>query len=242
MLLTDTNETTGMISIDIPYSFAIAHMQIPISAFPDGAKVIPLNERHITLKYLGEITNLDLDTLKNALSTFTATEHAFEIDLLGEDRFYSNEEKMDILYHGVKSKELISLRARLCDHLQHHKISLPDPYPTYYPHVTIAHIPPAASLTQEVPIPGQLIGTSLTLHFGEQTHTYPLITPEALLDLKKWREKAVRAGKAVEFSSDYIPLAVSNSITDNLATLPDYTPASIKSIFKPYLNHAEHVS
>lgn len=222
--------TTGMLSLDLPYQFAASTMRAPLNLFPDGAEVVPLYQRHITLQFFPILENRE--AIEAILTSFVSRTAEFEIELLAPECFYNEK---DVLHYPVLSSALFALREEIYMALRAENLCPLDTFPTYYPHCTIAYLPENTTPLENLTAPGKLVVSRLTLHWGEETKVFPLTANLALSDLKKWREKVIRAKKAVSFESSYIPQTTHAILAEALATLVDFEPATVKALFLPYV-------
>lgn len=220
----------GMIAIMLPGAIT-KKMYLPPEAYPDGAEVVPLSERHITLKFLPEYAFIKPEVIRDALAEFAEQEPMFKITINGEDRFYRPDKQRDVIIYNVTSPALLGFRERLNAFLVGKGIDIPDEFPTYTPHVTIAYIDSLDALSVSPEPIGDVWVTEVSLVFNGQVHTYNLLGEDALKHLSLWREKAVRQGGAVEFKSDFIPKRLYTKIHSGLLNLTEPTPAEIKAVF-----------
>lgn len=235
MLLREDHRAHGMLAINFPYAFART-MYLPLKSYPDNARVVPLYERHLTLKFFPDL-NLDLATLKAELAMFCASQEAFQLHIGGEERFFSDSEQKEVVYHVVESAPLYVFRQNLVDHLARVGFEIPETYPNYFPHVTAAYLTSSEPLLEPLPEPGFFTVEKVTLHWGGEKTNFSLLSTGAKDDLRKWRDKVLRAEKAVSFTSEVIPPALHKTLEAQIKTklTETFEAQTIKTLFQPYV-------
>jgi 2'-5' RNA ligase len=123
------------IAVDIPESIRrkIAWLDIPAAGV---ARVTPPDDLHITLHFIGEVSNSLSDALKVQLRSVTAS--SFVVELSGVGAF-ANSDRPEILWAGiVQSAELLSLRTAVGEVLKSLEIKLDQR--EFNPHMTVARM------------------------------------------------------------------------------------------------------
>ncbi len=102
---------------------------------PPGFKLVPVEERHLVIVYLGRVPSYRLEHVVRAFAEVARLHRPFTIEFMGLAPFPSASKPRHLAAVAKPSPELLSirsaLRARLVD-LEH------DKYSEYKPHVTIA--------------------------------------------------------------------------------------------------------
>ena len=105
-----------------------------------GARWVPPENYHLTLRFIGEVENVLADELDQALSTIRA--RPFELTLRGVDVF-EKAGRIHALYVGVERNErLLHLQSKVETALQ--RAGLPPERKRFAPHVTLARTDKAA--------------------------------------------------------------------------------------------------
>lgn len=115
----------------------------PDIEYPPKSKVTLPTDYHLTLKYLGDVMDMNADTMRNLvhlLQHTAKTWEAMKLDLPGTIGVFSKEES-DVWYLEVANSSRLELfRKHLCDSLYEAGI-YHDPQEEFNPHVTLAYVP-----------------------------------------------------------------------------------------------------
>ena len=129
-----------------------ARLALPASSLPDNAEVVPPQELHVTLAYLGKIAEVEQritqQELIERLAGFTRFRPLMLAEIQGIGRFVGKEGKKDPVYLSVSSPGLSEFRQNLVDLLGD---AMPTERNGYTPHVTLAYLP--QGVQAEIPMP-----------------------------------------------------------------------------------------
>ena len=123
------------IAVDIPESIfrQIAWLEMPSASV---ARVTSPDDLHITLHFIGEVTDSLSDVLQTQLRSVTASSFVVELSGVG---FFANRGRPEILWAGiVRSEELLSLQAAVGEIVKSLEIKLDDR--EFNPHMTVARM------------------------------------------------------------------------------------------------------
>lgn len=119
---------------------------------------------HLTLKFLGEITDLQLQAVKGGLETAVKPFKPFELVLKGTGSFPPSARSPKVLWIGVEdSKILIRLQEEIERSL--HKLGFPEERRSYRPHMTLGRVKKREGLDPVLDI----IGRNREETFGKMT-------------------------------------------------------------------------
>lgn len=151
---------------------------------------VPENDLHITLRYIGDIDDKDIDKIKNRLKSSVDEFNSFYLQLKGLGNFGSR-----VLWAGIEdNQELIDLQEKIDNVL---KPLIGNEYREYFPHITLARINYMNNKTQFFKIVDANRDTVLDMiHISELclmrseiqifgpvykvVERYPLLVPEAV--------------------------------------------------------------
>lgn len=130
-----------------------ARLALPASSLPDDAEVVPPQELHITLAYLGKIDDvqqrISQQDLIERVASFTRFRPLMLAEVQGLGRFAMKEEgDKEPVYLSVSSPGLSEFRQNLADLLGD---AMPKESYGYTPHVTLAYLP--KGVQAEIPMP-----------------------------------------------------------------------------------------
>lgn len=145
---------------------------------PDNSEVLPADEYHITLKYIGDITNkMSQMALEQTIRDFANNQQPIKIKLTGRLKRFEKVENgsQDAIYLEVTSDALKRLRDALNGKLE----ALPgipkDERLAFTPHITLAYVPTGAEVEAETDyLPLTLTMNSIELRVGDSQKTFPL--------------------------------------------------------------------
>jgi 2'-5' RNA ligase len=171
-----TKEHTGvMVALPVPerYRPLIAALQ---SQVPFGAEMVPAEELHVTLLYLGDSS--DVEHLKTRIyaGSLKAIEWQDGIParLTGLARFNGNEGGKNPLVLLVDSPLLPELRQKVFSHLVHER-GIPDNQRHgFIPHITLGYIPAEMATPQIVVPPAKIVFDSFVVAWGDDQLVVPL--------------------------------------------------------------------
>lgn len=128
-----------------------ARFALPASSLPDGAEVVPPQEMHVTLAYLGKVVDVEQrishQDLIERVARFTRFRPLMLAEVQGLGRFVGKGES-DPVYLSVSSPGLSEFRQNLVDLLGD---AMPTERNGYTPHVTLAYLP--KGVQAEIPMP-----------------------------------------------------------------------------------------
>jgi len=130
-----------------------ARLALPASSLPDDAEVVPPQELHVTLAYLGTTADVEQrisqQDLIEKVASFTRFRPLMLAEVQGLGRFVAKEEgKKEAVYLSVSSPGLSEFRQNLADLLGD---AMPKESYGYTPHVTLAYLP--KGVQAEIPMP-----------------------------------------------------------------------------------------
>lgn len=126
--------------ISVPITPAISSVAKKIiknlKPYDDGIKWVPLDNLHLTLKFLGEVDNVEIPDVCKAIRKVTDTIEPFELRFAGTGGF-PNAEKPRIVYAGIDdpSGNLVAMVAGLETELA--KLGFKPEPRDYTPHLTL---------------------------------------------------------------------------------------------------------
>jgi 2'-5' RNA ligase len=126
--------------VALPIDDGLRDQLADLSGGIPGARWVPPENYHLTLRFIGEVENVLADELDQALSTIRA--RPFELTLRGVDVF-EKAGRIHSLYAGVERCErLLHLQSKVETALQ--RAGLPPERKRFAPHVTLARTDKAA--------------------------------------------------------------------------------------------------
>ena len=141
---------------------------------PEGAAVLPTNELHVTLAYLGTLDDMEAEF--HRVASVLADLARYEISILAETggvgRFAGAEQ--DALFLLVDSERLHQFRGWLVDALSWEAPVEVSRRWGFIPHVTLAYVPSGEPVTLPAVVKRQLVFDALALSWGTQTITFKL--------------------------------------------------------------------
>lgn len=93
----------------------------------------PKDNIHITLRFLGEITEEEIEKIKNKLSEIDFKSFVGKTKEIG---FFPHEKHVKVIWLGIQAEELIKLEKEISKKIPEH----PSDYEKFEPHLTIARI------------------------------------------------------------------------------------------------------
>ena len=94
---------------------------------------------HLTLKFLGEVTQERIGDIESVLKRISKANRPFQIDLVGTGTFPPGTKSPRVLWVGVRRDEsLIEIQSTLENELD--KIRFPKEKRTYHPHLTLGRV------------------------------------------------------------------------------------------------------
>lgn len=141
------HSTRAMVCFYIPAHVGI---EIPPDAFPAGSNVLQASQRHITLKYLGDVSQsppgLDRAVLSKLLEDFAYLSDPVTVRLTGVDKFSKVEDgTKDAIYARVDSLDITEFRDAMVRFLD---VPVEDEH-DFLPHVTLAYVPAGSEVDLE---------------------------------------------------------------------------------------------
>lgn len=197
---------------------------------PDGVEVLPASELHVTLAYLGDIDELEIDEawLLQMASDMAQNEVLVTTDVHGHGRFLNATENdgMEPVFAIVQSEQLYRFRRWLVGMLSDYDCA-PDRYFTYLPHITLAYAPPGV----EVPLAIErraLVFDALAVSWGGRTITIPLqgqLREEMTMNEQEKKQAKVDAKKKAVANEAAVDSTSSASEAAETATAEVEVPA-----------------
>ena len=128
-----------------------ARLALPASSLPDDAEVVPPQEMHVTLAYLGKVADVEQrishQDLIERVARFTRFRPLMLAEVQGLGRFVGKDDS-DPIYLSVSSPGLSAFRQDLADSLGD---AMPKETYGYTPHITVAYLP--KGVQAEIPMP-----------------------------------------------------------------------------------------
>ncbi len=132
------SEFRGFIAIDIKTNPEIEKFINEIENTKALIKLVELKNIHITLKFLGEISNNKIDQINEIIIESTKNIKPFKIKLIGTGVF-PNENYIKIIWIGLKNTQMLSdITKKINDNLIN--IGLKIKPQKFHPHITIGRV------------------------------------------------------------------------------------------------------
>ncbi len=147
------------------------------SALPEGSTPLPPGDLHVTLAYLGEITDMavEFNRVAQVLANYASDQVMVMADVSGMGRFANAETGLDAVFLLLDSESLHRFRFWLADLLAW-DLGLDQARPWgYIPHVTLAYVPTTDAVQLAPVAPRNLVFDRLALSWGDQTIVFPLL-------------------------------------------------------------------
>ncbi len=119
--------------------------------------LVPLENLHFTLKFLGEIEEQKIPEIKPRLLKIKLKPFSISLEKLG---FFPNEQRIKVIWIGIKSKELVFLMREINSRLDYIR---KDEHETEIPHLTLARVKSIQDKEQLL----QLIKNNQSTIFGQ---------------------------------------------------------------------------
>lgn len=119
--------------------------------------LVSLENLHFTLKFLGEVEEPKILEIKSKLETVKPSPFSVSLEELG---FFPSEQRINVLWVGIKSKELVSLMREINSRLNYIR---KDEHETEIPHLTLARIKSGQNKEQLL----ELINENQSTIFGQ---------------------------------------------------------------------------
>jgi 2'-5' RNA ligase len=154
---------------------AAAEMLYDAAADADLEDITPVDEMHLTLAFLGNTADMDVDEeqVAEALKDFALGEFGIVGQISGIGRFKAVEGNTDALYASFDAPDLPDFRQALVAALEQAGVSVSKDH-GFTPHVTLAYLG-SEDPTPEIDIPAiKLIFETVTLAWGKNKTTFAL--------------------------------------------------------------------
>ncbi len=96
--------------------------------------LVSLENLHFTLKFLGEVEESKISEIRTRLETIKLPPFSVSLEELG---VFPSEQRINVLWIGIKSKELVSLMREINSRLNYIR---KDEHETEIPHLTLARV------------------------------------------------------------------------------------------------------
>lgn len=149
----------------------------PLALSPDalpGGSVLPANQLHVTLAYLGDLEDVAAEFNRVAMTLTECCEHQMMVlaSTCGTGRFANPETGQDAVFLLVESEQLHQFRDSLCNWLSWDvEISR---FQGFVPHITLGYVPSDAAVELAPIMPAQLIFDQVALSWGATTIVFDL--------------------------------------------------------------------
>jgi 2'-5' RNA ligase len=132
------SEFRGFIAVDINSNPKIENFLNEIEKTNAIIKLVELKNIHITLKFLGEISNNEIDKINEIIKDSIKNINPFKIQLNGTGVF-PNENYIKIIWIGLKNTQILSdITKKINDNL--YNIGLNIKPQKFHPHITIGRV------------------------------------------------------------------------------------------------------
>jgi 2'-5' RNA ligase len=168
------------VALDLPWE--VKEQLSDISFNLDGARWVPTDNFHLTLRFIGEASRLQAEEIDLALATLRGRSFTFSLSGLG---WFEKAGRASALWVGVeRNEQLTRLQAKVETAL--HRIGLPPDRRRFTPHVTLARmdVPVTPQLTRFVQAnnlyrSAPILAGNVTLFSSFLGKDQPTYTPEA---------------------------------------------------------------
>lgn len=141
---------------------------------PDGSEVVPADQLHVTLAYLGKVDDLSQRTTERELMQRLAEMARHEVfvnaEVQGHGRFASDKETEPI-WLSVGGIDLHSFQQRIASFLGY---LMPVPKHGFTPHITLAYLPKGESVAIPMPNRESISFSSIALAWGGRASLFKL--------------------------------------------------------------------
>jgi 2'-5' RNA ligase len=151
-------------------------LALPADAMPKGGAVLPADELHVTLAYLGEIPDVETEFnwAAQRLADFAESRVIVTAEVAGTGRFANAEAGLDAVFLLLDGEGLHLFRAGVAEVLEWDLgLEVPRRW-GYIPHVTLGYAPSTADVQLSSPARRSLVFDRMALSWGEQTIVFPL--------------------------------------------------------------------
>lgn len=168
---------------------------------PDGVEVVPAQELHVTLAYLGDIDELEIDEawLLQIANDIAQNEVLVTADVCGHGRFVGSEEDgTEAVFAIVQSEQLYRFRRWMVGFLSDYD-SAPDCHWGYLPHITLAYAPAGVKVPLAIERRA-LVFDQLAVSWGDRTILFPLqgqVREEMMMNKQEKEQAKVDVKKPV---------------------------------------------
>lgn len=212
---------------------------LALSNAPAGVEIMPASELHVTLAYLGDIDEMELDEqwLLMMASDMAAQEVLVTTEVNGQGRFLNapaagadGDDELEPVFAICQSEALYRFRRWLVDWLSDYG-STPERYHIYLPHITLAYAPPGV----DVPLNLErrtLVFDALAVSWGDRTVTFPLqgdLREELNVNEQEKKQAKVnpKVKAAVEKQAAELGTVVANEEAGDAVAVVDAVPATL---------------
>lgn len=155
---------------------------------PDGSEVVPADQLHITLAYLGKVDDLSQRTTERELMQGLAEMARYEVfvnaEVQGHGRFASDKDTEPI-WLSVGGVDLHRFQQRIASSLGY---LMPVPKHGFTPHITLAYVPKGEQVAIPMPNREAISFGSIALAWGGRVSLFKLqgeLRPESALAINK---------------------------------------------------------
>lgn len=181
-----TNQLRTNADLDFSQSIMVAFylrpddavaLALASEALLDGSEVLPASDLHITLAYLGEIPDAEIEFNRAAelLANYAGDRVVVPAEVSGYGRFAGAEGDMDAVFALIDSEALHQFRFWLADYLEWDLGADVSRRWGFIPHVTLGYVPSAAAV--ELPAMANRLNITLdrlALSWGDLTIEFSL--------------------------------------------------------------------
>lgn len=170
--VSDDEHSGVMVALPMPIAASVARE----ITWPPGSEIVPENELHVTLAYLGEIKHLDygMDTVERVVRKFAAEHGPLHGEINGIGVFLETHKPgMQCMYLNFDCAELPALRQELVEALNYGECHVEETH-GFTPHITLAYFPDGKEPpTNDVDVRKVIVKT-LRMAWGDEVIDIPL--------------------------------------------------------------------
>ena len=144
------NQFRGFIAVEIPYIEKIKKLHEEIGRVPTNIKLVELENIHITLKFLGDTNEDNIDNIHHIIKNSIQDIQPFSIQLKGTGVF-PNRNYIKVIWMGIEKTEKISLISSSLN-TQLSTLGFKEEKRGFKPHLTIGRVKSANGKDQLISI------------------------------------------------------------------------------------------
>lgn len=172
-------KNTGVVFVLKPDTNSIQKINQVVYGIFDEADIVPKEEYHLTINYLGKVEDkaLDLKALVNVLTEFAYVFYQIECKVGGVGRFLQDEGNgTNAVYLSIDSPELGTIHDRVCEWLLDRGVFIESTH-GFTPHITVGYIGVNKQTPDILFTPFNITFDEISLWFGDSQIDLPLMNP-----------------------------------------------------------------